>query len=240
MDMTARLAIVGAKETMLAQAVNTHNLANASTIGFRADLVRFSGEKIDAADASRISNSIDFSSGVLQHTGRPLDVAVDGEGWMVVQTNDGTDAYTRRGDLHIDSSGRLTNGTGNPIMGNSGPIAIPPFSEITIGSDGTISIQPLGQAPNALAIVDRIQLVSLDETLLEKGADGFLRLGSGEPATPDAKVKLLSGTVEGSNVNPIDAMVRMIALSRTFELHIKMMQSSEDNGQTMASVLRIR
>jgi flagellar basal-body rod protein FlgF len=239
MNMMVRLAMSGAKETMLAQAVNTHNLANASTVGFRSDLIRFSGENVGESMGSRMSNSIDFTQGLLRRTGNTLDVAIDGDGWMVVQTADGSEAYTRRGDLRIDSTGRLTNGSGNIIMGNGGPIAIPPFGEIEIGSDGTISIQPIGQTPTALAIVDRIRLVTLDDAALVKSEDGFLRLSADEEAVPDASLQLLSGTLEGSNVNPIEAMVRMIDLARKFESQIKMMQTSEENDQTMSSVLRI-
>ncbi len=230
----------GAKETMMAQSVNTHNLANASTVGFRADLIRFSGEALGESEASRMSNSIDFTEGVLQRTGRALDVAVDGDGWMVIQTPDGTEAYTRRGDFRLGANGELTNGAGNVIMGNGGPIAVPPYSGMEIGKDGTISIRPLGQSPNTLAIVDRIKLVSLDEKSLTKDEAGRLRLPEGESAQLDVKVKLVSGTLEASNVNPIESMVRMIDLARKFESQIKMMQTSEENDQNMNSVMRIR
>lgn len=240
MDIMVQLAMSGARETMLAQAVNTHNLANASTVGFRADMIRFSGEDIGSGNGSRISNSIDLSQGVLHRTKNTLDVAVNGDGWMVLQAPDGTQAYTRRGDLRIDSSGRLTNGSGHQIIGNAGPIAIPPFSEIEIGTDGTISILPVGQGPTELAVVDRIQLVTLNEVALKKGEDGLLRLSADEIAVPDASVQLLSGTLESSNVNPIEAMVRMIDLARKFESQIKIMETSEENDRTMASLLRIK
>ncbi len=240
MDIMVGLAMSGAKETMMAQAVNTHNLANASTAGFRSDLIRFNGEDIGISEGSRMSNSVDFSHGILQATKRTLDVAIDGEGWMAIQTPVGETAYTRRGDLRIDANGQLSNGSGNKIIGNNGPISIPPFGEIEIGTDGTISIQPIGQSPNALAIVDRISLVSLNQNALFKNADGYLLLPEDEITVPDASSQLLSGTLEGSNVNPIEAMVRMIDLARKFESQIKMMQTSEENDQTMASVLRIR
>ncbi len=240
MDLMVQLAMSGARETMMAQAVNTHNLANASTTGFRADLIRFSGEDIGSGDGSRMSNSVDFSQGVLQKTNRTLDVALNGEGWMVAQTPDGSVAYTRRGDLRVDPSGRLINGAGNLILGNGGPITIPAYGNLEIGTDGTISIQPIGQAPNALATVDRIQLVTLDQSKLKKDASGFLRLAEGEEAVPNAEVQLLSGTLEGSNVNPIEAMVKMIDLARTFENQIRMMETSKENDQSMTSLLRIR
>lgn len=238
MDMMVRLAMSGAKNTMLAQAVNINNLANTSTPGFRGDLLRFATEQnIDGHESIPI-NSTDFRSGELQATGRALDVAINGEGWMVAQAADGSEVYTRRGDLGIDGLGQLTNGAGLVIQGNGGPIALPPSAEVNVGTDGTISIVPIGQGPNALAVVDRIMLVTLNENDLVKGEDGLLRLREGV-ADPDANVELLSGTLERSNVNPIESLVRMIDLAREFETQIKMMDTAEQNDQSLATVLRI-
>ncbi len=239
MNVMVRLAMSGARETMMAQAVNTHNLANASTAGFRADLVKFTDEVVDGSGESRLVNAVDFTQGRLQTTGRNLDVALNGKGWIAVQAPDGGEAYSRRGDLRVDNNGQLTNGAGQPIIGNGGPIAVPPFSEIEIGKDGTISIQPLGQPPNSLAVVDRIKLVGVNEGLLTKGEDGLIRLPEGVDAVPSGEIELISGTLESSNVNSIETMVRMIDLARRFESQIKMMETSEENDRSMTSVMRI-
>ena len=239
MNVMVRLAMSGARETMMAQAVNTHNLANASTAGFRADLVKFTDEVVDGSGESRLVNAVDFTQGRLQTTGRNLDVALNGKGWIAVQAPDGGEAYSRRGDLRVDNNGQLTNGAGQPIIGNGGPIAVPPFSEIEIGKDGTISIQPLGQPPNSLAVVDRIKLVGVNEGLLTKGEDGLIRLPEGVDAVPSGEIELISGTLESSNVNSIETMVRMIDLARRFESQIKMMETSEENDRSMTTVMRI-
>ncbi len=239
MNVMVRMAMSGARETMAAQAVNTHNLANASTAGFRADLMKFSNEVVDGSGENRIVNAVDFTQGRLQATGRTLDVALNGKGWMAIQGADGEEAYSRRGDLTVDNLGQLTDGAGRPILGNNGPIAVPPFSEIEIGKDGTISIQPLGQPPNALAIVDRIKLVQVDEEQLYTAPDGMLRLPEGVDAEISGEIQLLSGTLESSNVNTIETMVRMIDLARRFEAQIKMMETSEENARSMTSVMRI-
>lgn len=240
MSLIAQLAMSGARDTMMAQAVNTHNLANASTPGFRADLVRFSEEASTDKSQQRVFNGVDFEAGILKGTNRALDVAVNGDGWIAVLAPDGTEAYTRRGDLNVDSLGQLKNGAGMPIMGNGGgAITLPPSAQTTIGADGTITVQAIGQNPNALATVDRIRLVTLDEQQLKKGEDGLLRLPAGVEAQEDAEVMLLSGTLETSNVNPIEAMVRMIDLARKFESQIKMIQTEEENDQSMTSLLRI-
>lgn len=239
MSVIDQLALSGARETMLAQAVNSHNLANASTPGFRADLVKFSDEYVNEAGRPRALNTVDFDEGDMRITNRALDVAIKGEGWIAVQGAGGREGFTRRGDMRIDSQGQLTNGAGRPVLGNNGPITLPPFSDLEVGGDGTISVRPIGQEATALATVDRIKLVKVDTNQLEKGADGLLRLPAGEIAAPSTEVQLLSGTLESSNVNPIEAMVKMIDLARQFETQIKMMQASEKIEQSMTTVMKI-
>jgi flagellar basal-body rod protein FlgF len=239
------LAMTGARETMLAQAVQTHNLANVNTTGFRADLESFISKPVQGPGYdSRVyavddSEGMDMSPGRAQQTGRPLDVAVDGDGWIAVQAPDGGEAYTRAGDLRVDSLGLLTTGTGLPVLGNGGPIAVPPFERIEIAVDGTISIQPVGGAPNTLAVVDRIKLVNPPRDTLVKGEDALIRTNDGNIAPPDAGVRVFSGMLEGSNVNGIDAMVRLIELSRQFELKVKMMKAAEENDRQAAQLMRI-
>ncbi len=245
MDRLLYVAMSGAKETLHAHAVNTHNLANANTVGFRADLDAFNSMPVygpgyaSRAYALASDVEVDFTAGGLMTTGRELDVAVNGGGWIAIQAPDGNEAYTRAGDLRIDSSGLLTTGAGQPVMGNAGPIAISPYQKLEIGNDGTISIQPLGQDPNTLAIVDRIKLVNPDVANLIKGQDGLIRTKNGAPALPDAGIRLVSGSLESSNVNSIESMVKMIDLARQFELQVKMMSTSEENDKATASLMQL-
>lgn len=226
-------AMNSATQIMQAQAVNTNNLANVSTDGFRAEIAYISGIEAGAG----VHSTPDLSVGATRTTGRALDVSIDGKGWIAVMTPDGNESYTRRGDLHVDAFGLLKNGVGHQVMGNNGPIALPPFSEIEIGKDGTISIQPLGQAPNTMAVIDRVKLVLLEDIEVGRGEDGLMRLTSGGVADPDASVQLSSGSIEGSNVNAVAEMVKMIDLARRFEYQVKLMQTAEENATTLSQIM---
>lgn len=245
MDRMLYVAMSGAKETALSQARNTQNLANANTTGFKASLEAFTSRQVTGPGFESRTYAVnqdmkaDLSPGPLQATGRDLDVAVQGEGWIAVQAPDGTEAYTRAGDLRVDSLGLLTTGTGLPVLGEAGPIAVPPFETFEIGTDGTISIRPLGQEANVLAEVDRIRLVNPNPDELVRGEDGLIRhqLGVEQPA--DAQVTLTRGMLESSNVNTVEAMVNMIDLARHFEMQVKMMKTAEDIDSASASLLRM-
>ena len=246
MDRMIYLAMTGARETMLAQAGVSHNLANASTTGFKASLQHAQALDVEGPGlpartyAMGLDRLADLSPGALQSTGRDLDVAVDGPGWIAVQGPDGLEAYTRAGDLRVDALGRLTTGAGHPVMGEGGPIALPPFEKVEIGADGTVTLQPLGQPANALAVVERIRLVNPDPAGMQRGEDGLMRLEDGMPAPADAAVRLRTGMLEASNVNTVAALVDMIQLSRQFELQVKMMSAAEDADRASAELLRMR
>lgn len=245
MDRMLYVAMSGARETALAQARNTHNLANASTTGFKASLDAF--ESLPVAGPGQPTRTyaqtrdlpVDFTPGPLQATGRDLDVAVNGDGWIAVQAPDGTEAYTRAGDLRVDSVGLLTTGSGLQVLGDGGPIAIPPFETLEVGNDGTISIRPLGQDANALAFVDRIKLVNPDPAELVRGEDGLIRHTEDLAQPADAGVTLIGGMLESSNVNTVEAMVRMIDLARQFEMQVNLMKTAEDNDAASAGLLRV-
>lgn len=246
MDRMLYVAMSGAKQIMLAQAVNNNNLANVSTAGFRADLDAFRSMPVFGPGyPSRVYTmterpGTDMSSGALTTTGRELDVAVNGQGWITVQAPDGSESYTRAGDLRVSVNGQLETGAGHPVMGNGGPIAVPPFEKIEIGSDGTISILPIGQAPSALAVVDRIKLVNPLQRDMEKGVDGLMRVkNSRGDVAPDATVSLAGGVLESSNVNAVEAMVKMIELSRHYETQIKMMRVAQDNDVAATQMMRM-
>jgi flagellar basal-body rod protein FlgF len=239
------VAMSGAKETLIAQGSNSNNLANGNTPGFLADLQQFRSMPVFGdGHPTRVYGmserpAIDFSKGSIVHTGGELDVAVNGQGWLAVQARDGVEAYTRRGDLMLDANGLLTTGNGLPVIGNNGPIAIPPAEKIEIAPDGTISIRPLGQGADELAVIDQLKLVNPPRAELEKGNDGLMRLQDGATAQPDVGTQVVSGSLEGSNVNIVDAMVNMIELSRRFELQVKMMKTAQDMENASASIMRM-
>lgn len=245
MDEMIFLAMTGAKQTEIAQSINSNNLANVSTTGFRADLHAFTSVPIEGPGVEARVNAVvesyntDFSSGAIATTGRDLDIAIQSEGFIAVQTADGGEAYTRAGDLHVESGGLLTTGAGHLVMGDGGPVAIPPSSSLLIGRDGTISVQALGQTADTLAIVDRIKLVKPDIKDLEKGDDGLLRLKGGGSADADAGVTLTSGALEQSNVNVAKTLVNMIELARQYEMQINVIKTSEENADAAAQLMRL-
>jgi flagellar basal-body rod protein FlgF len=244
MDRLLYLSMGAAQQIMQAQAVNSNNLANVSTTGFRGDFVQalslpIYGEGMPTRVYSKTGNDVtNFQPGNFQTTGRELDIAIQGEGFIAVQGKDGSEGYTRAGDLRISENGQLTTGTGLVVLGEGGPISIPPSEKIEIGVDGTISVRPLGSEANALAQIDRIKLVKPNLSQLRKDNDGLMRV-SGGSAPVDAGVRVTSGTIEGSNVNAIGAMVKMIELQRKYETQIKMMQSADEISESSARMLQL-
>lgn len=245
MDRMLYITMTGAKQVMEAQRANTHNLANANTTGFKADLAAFRSMPVyGPGHASRVyamteRPGVDLAPGMLNTTGRELDMAIKGEGWFAVQATDGGEAYSRDGNMRISTGGLLTNGAGHPVLGENGPIVIPPAEKVEIGSDGTISIVALGETPNTLAVLDRLLLVNPQPGQMVKGNDGLMRLQGGQPASVDANVSIVSGTLESSNVNPIDALVTMISLSRQFEMQMKSIEAVEENDAKTTQMMRM-
>ena len=164
---------------------------------------------------------------------------VQGNGWLAVQTPDGAESYVRTGSLNVDALGVLRAGNGMPVIGNGGPIAVPPEQKVEIGQDGTISIRAMGEGPRVMAEVDRIKLVNPDIKGLTKGLDGMIHTTNGQPADADVNVRVVSGFLEGSNVNAVEEMTSVLALSRQFELHVKMMNTAKEGDEAMARVLQI-
>lgn len=243
MDKMLYVAMSSAKQMLLAQTINSQNLANVSTTGFRADLASFVSQDVKGAGFDTVSMpelrsvGVDFSQGSIIPTGNDLDVAIKGDGFFAVQAKNGTEAYTRAGDFQVTSTGQLLTGAGDPVLGNGGPIALPPYSKMQIGSDGTISIVPLGQDINSLAVVDRIKLVKPDHDLLLKSQEGLMVLKDGGTSDPDASVTVAPGSLESSNVNAIEAMTQMIDLSRQYEFQIKMMKDAQENDAASTKLM---
>ena len=243
MDRLIYTAMSGAKQAFAQQAGVAQNLANAATTGYRAMEHKFRAVPVLGEGAPTRAFVVDasvadtFESGPLMATGRPLDVAVQGAGWLAVETPDGREAYTRAGNLQINANGQLQTAAGQNIVGDGGPIAIPPDNRISIAPDGTVSVVPLFGTPNNVNAVGRIKLVNPPENELVRGGDGLFRLKSGNPAEADTNVRLAPEALEGSNVNAVDAMVNMISLARQFEMQIKMLQTAETNAGKADQIL---
>ena len=246
MDRMIYVAMTGAKHTLGQHAAVSNNLANTNTTGYRAEISAlravpvFSDTLATRAFVVDSSAGADFRPGTVQQTGRDLDVAVQGRGWIAVQLENGAEAYTRNGDLHVSANGVLQTRNGLNVRGEEGLISIPPYAKVSVGTDGTISTVPAGAGtsePNIAVMVGRIKLVNPPEDQLTRGADGLFRLGSGAEAVADASVTLGSGALEGSNVNVVEAMVDMISLSRQFETHMKLLQNAEGNAQRASNLL---
>ncbi len=244
--MSFNTALSGLQAATVDLDVTSNNIANVSTTGFRADLHSFSSAPIEGPGVDSRVNAIvetygtDFSQGAIANTGRDLDIAVQGEGFIAVQGPDGEEAYTRAGDLRVNGGGLLSTGAGHLVMGDGGPVAIPVNSSLTIGSDGTISLQALGQGPETLSQVDRIKLVRPDISQMQKGSDGLFRLPDGEIASADGAVRVTSGALEQSNVNIAKTLVNMIELSRQYEMQVKVMQTAEEDADSAAQLMRLK
>ncbi len=245
MDRLIYTAMTGAKGTMEQQAAVSHNIANATSTGFRAELHKLRAVEVQTeamhtrAFVVDASIATDFTPGTLQYTGNPYDVAVEGKGWLTVQMPDGTEAYTRNGSLEVSANGILQTRDGRPVVGDGGPVSIPPDNEIVVGADGSISALQPGQG-GVVNVVGQLKLVNPPEETLVRGEDGLFRLQQGGAAPADPNVKVAGGYVEGSNVNVVDQMVQMISLSRQFEMQTRMLQTAEANDRAAAQVLAPR
>lgn len=239
------VAMSGTQHILDQQAVVANNLANASTTGYRAAESAFRAIPVQGeglATRTFVADSTpgaNFAPGALQNTGRKLDVAVQGAGWIAVQASDGSEAYTRNGSLQVSPNGLLQTRDGLNVMGEGGPIAIPADSNITIASDGTVSAVSDVPPPNAVNVLGQIKLVNPDEAQLVRGDDGLFRLAGGGSAEADPKVKLASGMLESSNVDPVQEMISMISLAREFDLQMKLLSSADNNAQTASQILNV-
>lgn len=245
MDRLLYIAMTGAKETTLQQTKASNNLANVNSTGFKADLAQARAMPIfgeghpSRAFVMMERPGIDWDQGSLMATGNNLDVAVDGKGFIAIQDNKGSEAYTRFGEMKVTETGVLQTTTGHPVFGNGGVITLPPFEKLDIGGDGTISIREVGAPPNTLTVVDRIKLVSPAVKEMKKGEDGLFRQTSGAVAVADASVRLSSGYLESSNVNAVEEMIDVITLARNFEVQVKMMKSAEDNDSALEKLAQV-
>lgn len=245
MDRLIYTAMSGAKQVLEQQNTVSHNLANVTTSGFRAQMDSFravpvvgpgAATRIVVVDAS-VGN--DFRPGVIQTTGRDLDVAINGKGWFAVQSPDGKEGYTRYGSFAVNENGLLQTRTGLPVMGDGGAISVPPDTAITIATDGTVSTVPQTGSKTQVTEIGRLKLVNPPEENLVRGDDGLFHLDNGAPAETDPNIRLHSGGLESSNVNVAEALVNMISLARQFDMHMKLLQNAEQNSAKASQLMSL-
>ncbi len=245
MDRLVYTAMTGASHILQQQAAVSENLANNNTPGFRAAINTFrSVPLVGEGLATRVfvvdsTAGADFTPGSMQPTGRDLDVAIDGKGWIAVQAPDGKESYTRNGSFQVTPNGILQTRSGLNVLGDNGPITLPPNTEVTIAKDGTISTVPTGTKPAAVAIVGRIKLTNPPEIDMVRGEDGMFRTKDGNNAEADGKVTVMVGNLESSNVNAVEAMVNMITLARQFDTQMKMLQTADNDAKAASQLLNM-
>ena len=246
MDKFLYIAASGAKQDLMATGIRANNLANAQTNGFKAQLEQARampayGEGLPTRVFSMTeSPSNNYEGGPMITTDRPLDVAIQGDGWFSVQTALGEEAYTRAGSLTMSTEGALLDPKGNLMMGENGPIFLPvPVNNITVGANGTISARLQGAPENAVEEIGRLKLVKPPIDQIQRREDGLYALKSGEIAEQDLTVGVKSGMLEGSNVNAVDEMVNMISLQRHYEMQVKLMRKADTLSTRGNALLRI-
>ncbi|CAN5322076.1 flagellar basal-body rod protein FlgF [soil metagenome] len=245
MDRLVDMARLGLRGAMVRQTAVANNLANANTTGFRAEILNAQSRWIDgntlrsrAMPTDQVI-AADMKSGTPTTTGNPLDVAIGGDGLLAVQANDGSEAYTRRGDLMLSDSGLLTTSDGHPVMGEGGPITLPPADKITIGSDGSISIVPQGGDPNQPQQIDRLKVVSPKGSAIAKGTDNLFREANGGALPSDPMAQVTQGSLEGSNVNATSSLIDMIEAARGWQGQVKLIETAKDIDSSGASLMRL-
>jgi len=245
MDRMIYTAMSGAKHILEQQATNSHNLANVNSTGFRAQVDSFRAVPVVSEGLNTRTFVVDatvgtdFSSGPIEQTGRNLDVAIQGQGWLSVQRPDGSEAYTRNGALKVDENGLLKTASGLTVLGDGGAISIPPDVSITIASDGTISSVNNTTLPGPSNIIGRLKLTNPAESSLSRAVDGLFVTKDGTPAEVDANVNVVSGALEGSNVNVVNAMVNMISLGRQFDMQMKLLQNAQNNADKAGQIFNL-
>ena len=243
MDKVLYISSAGANLVMQAQQINANNLANSSTPGFRRDFVSSLAVELEGdGHSSRIMPKArglgsSFDPGILQKTGRQLDVAINGAGWLSVETAGGIEAYSRAGQLEINPEGELIGHGGLPVIGEAGAIQLPEFQSIDIGIDGTITIVPQGE-DNEPVEVAKLKLVNPEPGELKKSEEGLFFAVGQDDLDADPKVRLRPGYLESSNVNALEEMVSFLSLSRQFEAQMKIMKAAGDMASTGDRLLR--
>ncbi len=245
MDRLIYTAMTGANAAANRQAVLSHNLANVSTNGFRAQLETYRAVPLRGDGATTRVFAVESTAGYSDkpgpatRTGRELDVMPSGNQWFAVQGLDGNEAYTRNGQLEVNPDGVVVTGTGLTVLSADGsPITVPAGASVAVGNDGSISAKVGNQPAN---VVGRIKLAAPNpDDMLRRGDDGLFRTLSGDPLQQDANGSLQVGVLEGSNVNAIESMVGMIQTARQFEAQMRLLQTAESNDRSAGQLLSLQ
>jgi len=245
MDRLIYTAVSGMADSMTRERVIASNMANAQTVGFKAETlystpITLKGNGLEARAMSEAEvHGADMKNGSFSPTGRKLDVAIEGTDMLAVQAQDGSEAYTRRGDLNISPTGVLENGDGRPVIGNGGPITVPLDSEVAIGPDGSVLVAN-PETPNLPPQpVDKIKLASPDGATIAKGLDGLFRLVGGGTLPTNDNAKIVPGSLEQSNVNSSEVLTQMIQSQRLFDIRTKLIATAKEVDQSSASLMRL-
>ncbi len=246
MDGLIYTAMTGAKQIMNQQATAANNLANVSTTGFREQYDSFRAVPVigGGGDPTRtyvVDSTVgnNFSAGPVEQTGNNLDIAIQSSGWIAVDMGNGTEGYTRNGSLKISANGELQTWDGHTVQGANGPITVPPGENVQIGSDGTVSSMPQTGVLSSVNVLGQIKLVNPPANTLTHGDDGYFRLINGSSADADPTVKVVSGALEGSNVNAVSAMVNIINLSQQFNMQMKLLTNAENNDSKASQFMTL-
>ncbi|QCI93171.1 flagellar basal body rod protein FlgF [Novosphingobium sp. EMRT-2] len=245
MDRLIYTAYSGMSTSMTKQRMIANNMANAQTVGFRAEMLTttpmtLKGPSLEArAMTDGEVYGADMKQGAIIATDNPLDIAMTGKTMLTVQADDGSEAYTRRGDLAVDATGLLVNGDGRPVIGSGGPITVPLGSKITVAPDGSVMAADPATPDTPPQVVDRIKLVSTDGSPIKKGIDGFFRVEGGGVLPGDEDARVVTGSLEQSNVNPADVLVQMIEAQRSFDIRTKLISTAREVDENSAALMRI-
>ncbi len=245
MDHLIYTAYSGLTGSMVSQQVIASNMANAQTIGFRAEMLNhqpttLKGPSIEARAMTQGEvRGANMKQGALIETGNPLDVALTGRTMLAVQSADGEEAYTRRGDLSVDASGVLSNGDGRPVVGDAGPVTVPPGARVTIAPDGTVLAANAENPDQPPQVVAKLKLVSTAGSNIEKGLDGLFRVVGGGALPVDEEAKLQPGSLEQSNVDPTRVLVEMVEAQRLFDMRTKLIATARELDEGGAGLMRL-
>ncbi|MEH6700110.1 flagellar basal body rod protein FlgF [Parasphingorhabdus sp.] len=245
MDKLAYTTVNAMKSLMHRQTAIANNMANSETVGFKSDMVSAKAQYLNGPGHNSRAMSVDrdmqadMNGGAITKTDRPLDIALEGDAMLAVQDADGKEAYTKRGDLKINPSGTLLTGDGFPVLGDSGPVTLPPSERVDIGSDGTISYVPVGGDPTQPLQLGKLKLVSVTGSQISKGADTLFHVADDGTLPVDDNAKVISGALEGSNVNMTSALVDMIETSRAWETQAKLLKTAEDLDDSGAGIMSL-
>lgn len=245
MDKLAYTSVNAMKSLMNRQTAIANNMANSNTVGFKADMVSAKAQYLHGpghdsrAMAVERDMQADMNPGTIMQTGRPLDVALEGDAMFAVQAADGKEAYSRRGDFRVEASGAMITGDGFPVLGDSGPITIPPSDRVDIGNDGTVFFVPQGGDPAQPQELGKIKLVSMTGSAISKGPDALFHVADDGTLPVDENARVVSGALESSNVNMTAALVDMIETSRAWETQARLLRMTEELDDSSANVMSV-